>query len=334
MNEMYDEIMGPKRAHTIVDLAQVQKGEKILVLCDYATANIGQLLVSQIYQMDALPIFTVIPLRKANTELLPQPVVEMAMNVDAIISPISTHWSHIPLRTEALKAGIRVMILGGLTEELFATPGFYDVDYHETRAKCNKMCDLLTKAKTAKATTPKGTNITMGIEGRQGQSLSGFAVKGTLASPPGMEALVSPAEGTAEGTVICDVCIRGLPPGLPFNDKLLSEPMEITVHEGLVKDVKGGVEAKQFKEWLESRNDPTAYNIAELGVGMNPNIKKFDGSSRDEAVVGSIHIGIGENWCFPGGKVKSAYHNDFCLSNNVTLELDGKAVIKEGKQLI
>ena len=196
------------------------------------------------------------------------------------------------------------------------------------------MADLLTKAKTAKATTAKGTDITMSLEGRQGQSLSGFAVKGTLACPPGLEALVSPVEGTAEGTVICDVCIRGLPPVLPFKDKLLSEPMEIIVHEGLVKDVKGGTEAKQFKEWLESLKDPTAYNVAELGVGMNPHIKKFDGSSRDEAVVGCIHIGIGENWCFPGGKVKSTYHNDFCLSNTVTLELDGKAVLKDGKQLI
>ena len=112
------------------------------------------------------------------------------------------------------------------------------------------------------------------------------------------------------------------------------QPMETTVHEGLIKDIKGGTEAKQFKGWLESLNDQTAYNIAELGVGMNPHIKKFDGSSRDEGVVGGIHIGIGENTCFPGGKVKSAYHNDFVLRNNVTLELDGKAVIKEGKQLI
>jgi leucyl aminopeptidase (aminopeptidase T) len=330
---MYDEMMMLKRAHTIVDLAQVQKSEKVLVLCDYTTATVGKMLVSQIYQMDALPILTIIPPRKSYAESVPQPVVEMAMNVDAIISPMATSWAHTPLRTEALKAGIRVMIIGGFTEEFLAS-GVYDVDFHELRPKCDQMADLLTKAKIAKATTAKGTDITMSLEGRKGQSLSGFAVKGVLAVPPGMEALCCPVEGIAEGKIVCEVCIRGLPPGLPFKDKLLSEPMEIVVHEGLVKDIKGGAEAKQFKEWLESLNDPTVYTIAELGVGMNPHIKKFDGSSRDEAVVGGIHVGIGENWCFPGGSIKSSAHCDFVISNNVTLELDGKAVLKEGKLLI
>ena len=333
MDKMYDEMMMPKRAHTIVDLAQVQKGEKVLVLCDYVTADIGKLLVAQIYQMDALPIYTVIPPPKLYAGSLPQPVVEMAMNVDAIISPMGTsNWAHTPLRTEALRAGIRVLIVPQMTEEFFAS-GVFDVDFHEIRAKCDQMADLLTKAKIAKATTSKGTDITMSLEGREGQSLSGFAVKGILACPPGSEALCCPVEGTAEGKFVCDVCIRGLTDGLTFKDKLLSEPMEIVVHEGLVKDIKGGTEAKQYKERLESLNDPTVYTIAELGVGMNPYIKEFVGSSRDEAVVGSIHIGIGENWCFPGGTLKSSGHGDFIISN-VTLELDGKAVLKEGKLLI
>jgi len=66
---------------------------------------------------------------------------------------------------------------------------------------------------------------------------------------------------------------------------------------------------------------------------MNPNVKTFDGRVRDEAAVGSIHIGIGENWCFPGGSLKSSGHFDFVISN-VTLELDGKATLKDGKLLI
>ncbi len=333
MDKMYDEMMMSKRVHTIVDLAQVQKGEKVLVLCDYTTATIGKMLVSQIYQMDALPILTIIPPRKSYAELLPQPVVEMAMSVDVIISPINKSWSHTPLRTEALNAGVRDLILGGLTEEVLAS-GVFDVDFHEFRPKCEQAAALLTKTKIAKATTEMGTDITMSLEGRKGVPLTGFSVKGIHASPPGTEALCCPVEGTAEGKIVCDDCVLGIPPELPFADKLLSEPMEIVVHEGLVKEIKGGAEAKQLKEWLESLNDPTVYNIAELGVGMNPHFKKFDGSSRDEAVVGGIHIGIGDNKCFPGGSVKSPVHCDFVLSNNVTLELDGKALLKEGKLLI
>jgi leucyl aminopeptidase (aminopeptidase T) len=256
----------------------------------------------------------------------------MGMNVDVIIAPMATNIAHSPLRTEALNSGVRVLVLVGINEEALAS-GLFDADFHELRVKCDKMADLLTGAKVARATTSRGTNITMSLEGREGQSQSGFAVKGVLAGPPSLEALCCPVEGTAEGSIICDVSLQGIPPELDFKGRLLSEPIELIVHEGFAREIRGGREARQFKELLESLNDPTVYTVAELGVGMNPNVKKFDGRVLDEAAVGSIHIGIGENWCFPGGSLKSSGHFDFIISN-VTLELDGKAVLKDGKLLI
>lgn len=330
MDKMYDEMMMPRRAYKIVDLAQVTKGEKVLILCDYTTASIGKLLVSQVYQMGALPIYTVIPPLESDGVPVPDPVAEMGMRVDVIIAPMSVNIAHTPLRTEALNAGIRMLLLVGISEESLAS-GLFDTDFHTARVKCDEMADLLGKAKVAKATTSKGTDITMSLEGREGQSQSGFAVKGVLSGPPNMEALCCPVEGTAEGKIVCDITALGLPPQLDFRNQLLSEPIEITVHQGMAKEIKGGREAKMLREFLESLNDPTVYTIAELGVGMNPSVKTFNGTCLDEAVVGGIHIAIGENWCFPGGSLKSSGHYDFVISN-VTLELDGKAVIKNGKQ--
>ena len=329
---MFDEIMMPKRASKIIDLAQVKKGEKVLILCDYTTAEIGKLLVSQVYQMDAVPLYTVIPPLPSDGIPVPEPVAAMAMQVDIIIAPMSVNIAHIPLRTEALNAGIRLLILPGITEEVLDS-GLFDVDFNAARVKCDKMAELLGKAKTARVTTAKGTDITMSLEGREGQSQSGFAVKGVLAGPPSMEALCCPIEGTAEGKFVGDVCILGLPAHLDFRNKLLSEPVEITVREGMAREIKGGREARMYKEYLESLNDPTIYTIAELGVGMNPYIKTFDGSCLDEAVAGSIHIALGENWCFPGGSLKSSGHHDFIISD-VTLELDNKVIIENGKQLL
>lgn len=332
MDKIFEETMIPEQARTIIDLAQVKKGEKVLILCDYTTSNIGKMLAAQVHQMDALPILTVIPPLKGHGAPVPDPIAEMGMRVDVIIAPMASNIAHCSLRTEALNSGVRFMVLPGINEEVL-TSGLFDMDFHKARVKCEKMADLLGKAKVAKATTSKGTNITMSLEGREGQSQSGFAVKGVLAGPPSMEALCCPIEGTAEGRIVCDMSIMSLPPELDFKDKLLSEPVEIIVHEGTATEIKGGREARQFKEWLESLNDSTVYTIAELGVGMNPNIKTFNGTVTDESVVGSIHIGIGENWCFPGGSLKSPVHIDFMISN-VTLELDGTPVLKEGKLLI
>lgn len=330
MSSKYEEKM-PKQVGTLIDLAQVKQGENVLILCDYPTSDIGRMLASQAHQMDAFPILTIIPPLKGHYAPVPDPIAAMAMRVDVIIAPLASNIAHSPLRTEVLNAGGRLMVLPGITEEIL-TSGLFDVDFHGARVKCEKMADLLGRAKVARATTAKGMDITMSLEGRDGQSQSGFAVKGVLAGPPQMEALCCPIEGTAEGRIVCDMSISGLPSELDFKDKLLSEPVEIIVHEGLAKEIKGGREARLLKEFLERTNDPTVYTIAELGVGMNPNMK-FDGTVRDEAVVGSIHIAIGENWCFPGGSIKSSVHLDFVISD-ATLELDGTAVLKDGKLLI
>jgi len=330
MESMYDEVMTQKRAHTIIDLAQVKKGDKVLILCDFTTAEVGKLLAAQVYNINALPILTIVPVLKGHSDAAPKPVEAMAMQVDVIIAPMKYSIAHSPLRTEALKAGIRLMTPTDTLDSL--AKGFFDADYYEMRDRAIKMAGLLTKAKTARVTTAKGTDITMSLEGRTGVPLTGFCQKGILAAPPGMEGLCCPVEGTAEGKFVCDISVQGLPPELKICERLLEEPIEFIVSGGLVKDIKGGKEAKELKDYFKSMNDPTVYNIAELGIGMNSALKKYVGSMLDEAVLGGLHIGLGDNLCFPGGKVKSTGHFDPVMSS-ATLELDGKAVIKDGKHL-
>jgi leucyl aminopeptidase (aminopeptidase T) len=330
MANMYDEIMTQKRAHTLIDLAQVQKGDKVLILCDYTTAELGQWLASQVYNIGALPILTTVPVLKGHGDSAPKPVDAMAMNVDVIIAPMKYSIAHSPLRTEALKAGIRLMTPTDVLKNLAS--GAFDADYYALREKTLKTAELLTKAKTARVTTAKGTDLTLSIEGREGVPLTGFCQKGRLAAPPGIEGLCCPVEGTAKGKFVSDVSVQGLPPELKIYEKLLEEPIEFVVGDGLVKEIKGGREAKELDAYLKSMKDSTVFNIAELGVGTNSALKAWDGTMLDEAMQGGLHIGLGDNVCFPGGKVESTGHFDPVMSS-VTLELDGKTVIKDGKPL-
>jgi len=87
-------------------------------------------------------------------------------------------------------------------------------------------------------------------------------------------------EGTSEGKIVADVSIEDLPPELSFG--LLKEPVEVAVSGGFARDIKGGWEAKKFEEYLEGLKDPNVYNIAELGIGMNPNAKADGRSLLDE----------------------------------------------------
>lgn len=49
-----------------------------------------------------------------------------------------------------------------------------------------------------------------------------------------------------------------------------------------------------LKRDLEAKNDPNVYNIAEMGVGFNPQCRFMGFMLEDEGVFGSAHIGIGQ----------------------------------------
>lgn len=330
MKEIFQEMMMQKRISTIIDLAQVEQGENVLILCDFHTANLGKLLTTQVFQRNAVPLFTIIPPLKAHADPVPEPIYKMAMEADVIIAPMIVSIGHTPLRNEALKRGKKLMVLGEV-DEAYLAKGAFDADFHTLRPQIEKLAILVTKAKTARVTNAKGTDITLSIDGRKGQPFTGFTGNGMLASPPCLEVNCAPVEGTSEGKIVADVSIEDLPSDLGF--VLLKEPVECTVSGGLVKDIKGGWEAEQLKLYLENLQDPNIYNIAELGIGMNPSAKADGTSLMDEGSQDNLHIAIGTNEYFPGGTVKAKGHYDLVMSF-CTLELDGVAVVKDGKPVI
>ena len=91
----------------------------------------------------------------------------------------------------------------------------------------------------------------------------------------------------------------------------------------------GGEQAHMLKSDLLSRNDPNVFNVAELGVGMNPCCSFMGFMLEDEGVEGSVHIGIGTSITL-GGTVKAACHYDLIMTG-ATLVADGKTLIEHGR---
>jgi leucyl aminopeptidase (aminopeptidase T) len=72
-----------------------------------------------------------------------------------------------------------------------------------------------------------------------------------------------------------------------------------------------------------------AYNIAELGIGLNPGAKIIGNPLVDEKVMGTIHVAIGDNSTM-GGVVKAGIHLDGIVKGP-TLTAGSKVLIKHGK---
>ena len=79
-------------------------------------------------------------------------------------------------------------------------------------------------------------------------------------------------------------------------------------------------------------HDCIYWNIAELGIGTNPQARLIGNILEDEKIYGTVHIALGDNSTF-GGNTRAGVHIDGIILNPV-LYIDDNLIVKEGKILI
>lgn len=258
-----------------------------------------------------------------------EPGVEIAdqmRQTDVLVCLTTYSLSHTNAREAATKAGVRVASMPGFTHAMLAEGGPMAVDYNQVAADCRRFANLLTTAEEVVVRAPHGTDLHFSIRGRPGEvddGLYGLAPRlwGNL---PAGEAYVIPLEGTAEGTLVAPA---GWYPGL-------IEDMTFTFQQGLVVELTGGgTVGDHFRELLKLGSAEPLYrarrNLAELGIGTNPNARRPDNVLEAEKIKGTVHVAIGDN-IHMGGQVESDLHDDF-VQPEVDLYLDGRPVILRGE---
>ena len=70
-------------------------------------------------------------------------------------------------------------------------------------------------------------------------------------------------------------------------------------------------------------------NLAELGIGTNPNAKSSLNLLEAEKIKGTVHVAVGDN-AHMGGQIACDLHEDFVLPQP-DLILDDKLVIEAGQ---
>jgi leucyl aminopeptidase (aminopeptidase T) len=244
---------------------------------------------------------------------------------DVVVAISNNSLTHTRAAQEACRAGARVASMPRFFAEMFEGP--MTADYHQVAEDSRRMAELLTKARSARITTPDGTDLTMDLIGRLGDVDSGFVTG--MERPinlPGGEAFVVPVEGKGEGKVV--VTPRGFAP--------LTENMTIIFEAGQVSDIEGGgVVGEEYRQLLELPTpglQPGRRNLAELGIGTNPRAKSVKSTLEAEKIMGTVHVAIGDNSVM-GGSVHADLHQDFVLWDP-NLYLDDELVIKKREWLV
>jgi leucyl aminopeptidase (aminopeptidase T) len=231
--------------------------------------------------------------------------------------------THAAACKAARQKGARVLSMGDFNAEMLARGGM-ETDFGRLSGVVRQVADCLDQGSQAEIHTRAGTSLTMDISGRRGAAETGLALTpGSFAGPPNVEANVGPLEGTAEGDLVVDGSIPHPLLGV------IHEPIHLVVSKGLITRIDGGEQARIFSRLLEEFQDPQVYNIAELGLGLNPGSSITGSMMEDEGAYGTCHIGIGDNTDF-GGKVKARTHLDLVM-RQADVVIDGQFLEKDGK---
>jgi len=205
--------------------------------------------------------------------------------------------------------------------EMFYPDGPMAVDYRQVAAEAEAIARQLTDAREAWVRSPAGTDIRFSLVGRAGMADTGlYLQRGEWGNLPAGEAYIAPVEGTAEGVLVVQA---GWHPGL-------TEEMRLVFRAGQVVEVLGGGRVgEELRQFLRPGDDAPLYaarrNLAELGVGTNPNARRPDNVLEAEKIRGTVHIAVGDN-AHMGGRVAADFHEDFVVPQ-AELWLDGKRVL-------
>ena len=318
-------LMG-KGSKTIVEVcAGIKKGEQVVIVTEPRMENISKSVAAAVYAIGAEPIVTYMIPRITDGQEPPKPIAEAMKNSDAFICAVYKSITHTRAVKDAIMNGSRGIMLTQFEDKLLMEGGV-DADFESTSIVCKNVAKALENSKEVILTTPYGTNLKFSAEGRRGNSLTCMVGKGEFAPVPTVEANVSPLEGTAKGIIVADASIPYIGIGL------LEENVVVEVENGMIVSINGGKQAEILSKNLKSKNDPMVYNIAELGIGLNPNCRFMGLMLEDEGVYGSVHIGIGTSITL-GGNVKAACHYDLIMTKP-TVIADGNVILKDGEVCI
>jgi 2,5-dihydroxypyridine 5,6-dioxygenase len=236
------------------------------------------------------------------------------------------HAAELP---QILKGGARVLYVSNEHPDVLERLAPSPADEQQVRAGMR----LMREAKSMKVTSPAGTKLDIRIEGARVGGVWGYTEKpGTLSHWPGGLCLGFPKAGSVNGTLV-------MAPGdlnLTFK-RYLENTVRLTIENDYVTKIDGdSLDAELMREYLAAWGDREAYAVSHVGWGMNTRARWDALAMYDKRDVnGTEQRAFAGNFLYSTGANEVAGrhtlgHFDLPF-RHCTVELDGKAVVKDGK---
>jgi leucyl aminopeptidase (aminopeptidase T) len=308
---------------------KIRSGERVLIVTNPTrdVFEISQALYNAVEQVGGIPLLLVQPV-KTQLDYADDAVIKAISSAPDVFISISAqklgkdrfasaepireqektfdHIFHYLLGTEKLRA----FWSPSISRDMFTRT--LNIDYAELSRQVRAIKEVLDEAETVRITAPGGTDVEIGIAGRETFADDGdLSQMGSGGNLPAGEAFVSPALGTSSGVIVFDGSIS-----LHNGDIIAENPVKLTVQEGFVEAVEGGREASLLLETIGlGEKNALAYerdgrlpkgkgelykrnarSLGELGIGLNPHATVSGNMLEDEKAYRTCHIAIGSNY--------------------------------------
>lgn len=234
---------------------------------------------------------------------------------------------HSPEQVEILRAGARMLLVVEPVEilaRLFPT--------EPLRRRVEAGAERLRKARELRVTSPAGTDLVMALGDYPVITQYGYTdAPGRWDHWPSGFLYTWPNEGRTTGRVV-------LSTGdliWPFN-RYVSQPITLTIKDGYIRKIEGGLDALLLRQQLESFHDPEGFAVSHIGWGLDERAQwpalVFETRSCGmdaRSYYGNVQFSTGPN-TEAGGTRHTLAHFDMPMLGS-SLALDGEPVVQDGR---
>ena len=334
------------------DCLRVRPQEDVLVLIDESSEPWRDALVDAALEADLRPLFTFFPKRlqlalmerKApggddSSVPLPRPLRDAFYSTRAVLNLLDGDLATSSLRGAVLNIprpkGCRLAHVPGLSPEILRILLDSPIERIEEEAELLAWAfgeawqgELITRLPGERTSH----TLHFQLEGWHCDPLpsTGVIYPDSWGNVPPGETFVCPeAVESIHGAVVIDGSVPGM----------VLEPEDAAVlhfRQGRLVDVDASKGSKvrlfldQERQRAAERRDGEWDRLAEIGVGLNPAIRRLTGNSLfDEKAAGTMHVAIGDSSIFDG-PVVSETHADM-VTRQPDLVLDGRRIVDGGR---
>jgi leucyl aminopeptidase (aminopeptidase T) len=308
----------------VVDCLGLRNHEKFLLVTDEGVAGeISDALMGIARDLGTDPVHARIPKRRTSGEEPPAPVAAAMTAADVCLCVASRSIYHTRATGDAKAAGTRGLFNGPSSLDAW-THGAMTADFPAIREVATRLADRLRGAQWVRVTSPAGSDVRVSVAGREPMGWYTAIVRepGEISALPGGEVSFPPVEGTSRGVIVIERVMTDI--------GAVSDPITITVRDGLAVNIEGGEEAERLRKLIDGV--PGATNIGELGIGLNPMARVSDDITESKKAAGTVHFALGDSAGGYGGTVECSLHLDG-LVFAPTVDIDGEVVISDGQTL-